>query len=72
MAYFDLPLEDLRRYRSAVSEPADFTAFWTATLDEARALAKPPALTPTPNGLTTVDRHIEFITDVAGRIGLAS
>jgi len=24
------------------------------------------------NGLTTVDQHIEFITDVAGRIGLAS
>ena len=67
MAYFDLPLEDLRRYRSAVSEPADFTAFWAATLDEARAAAKPPELTPTPNGLTTVETLDVTFSGFAGQ-----
>ncbi|MEE1650185.1 acetylxylan esterase [Brachybacterium sp. J144] len=36
MALFDLPLEELRRYRPELSEPADFDAFWAGTLDRAR------------------------------------
>ncbi|MEU5716090.1 acetylxylan esterase [Streptomyces sp. NPDC020403] len=36
MALFDLPLEELRSYRSRSVEPEDFDAFWSATLDEAR------------------------------------
>ncbi|GGX58868.1 acetylxylan esterase [Streptomyces fructofermentans] len=36
MALFDLPLDQLRDYRSASVEPADFDAFWGATLKEAR------------------------------------
>jgi cephalosporin-C deacetylase len=67
MAYFDLPLAELRMYRSATPEPADFTAFWTATLDEARALAKPPELTPTPNGLTTVETLDVTFSGFAGQ-----
>jgi cephalosporin-C deacetylase len=36
MAFFDLPLNELKTYRPERDEPADFDAFWKATLDEAR------------------------------------
>ncbi|MEV8035213.1 acetylxylan esterase [Streptomyces sp. NPDC086182] len=36
MALFDLPLDELRTYRSASTEPADFDSFWAKTLQEAR------------------------------------
>ncbi|MCZ4511104.1 acetylxylan esterase [Streptomyces sp. ActVer] len=36
MALFDLPLDQLRTYRSASVEPEDFDAFWGKTLQEAR------------------------------------
>jgi len=37
MSRFDLPLEELHRFRPMVDEPEDFDAFWRATLAEARA-----------------------------------
>ncbi|MHB1296012.1 MAG: acetylxylan esterase [Anaerolineae bacterium] len=37
MAFFDLPFEELQRYRPERVEPADFDAFWAATLGEARS-----------------------------------
>jgi cephalosporin-C deacetylase len=37
MAFFDLSLDELKTYRPARNEPADFDSFWKATLDEARA-----------------------------------
>ncbi|MBI5295563.1 MAG: acetylxylan esterase [Chloroflexi bacterium] len=37
MAFFDLSLDELKTYRPARNEPADFDAFWKSTLDEARA-----------------------------------
>jgi cephalosporin-C deacetylase len=37
MAFFDLPLEELKTYLPARAEPADFDAFWKTTLAEARA-----------------------------------
>lgn len=37
MARADLPLDELVAYRPDVREPDDFDAFWTRTLDEARA-----------------------------------
>lgn len=37
MAYFDLSLDELKTYRPARTEPADFDSFWKSTLDEARA-----------------------------------
>jgi cephalosporin-C deacetylase len=55
MALFDLPLDELRAYRSSTAEPADFDAFWDETLAEARALAGPPAVTPVDAGLRTVE-----------------
>ena len=36
MAFFDMPLEDLQKYKPTVREPADFDAFWETTLSEAR------------------------------------
>ena len=36
MAFFDLPLDELKTYRPAREEPKDFDAFWKSTLDEAR------------------------------------
>ena len=36
MAFFDLPLDELKTYLPARTEPADFDAFWKSTLDEAR------------------------------------
>ncbi|MFI6422643.1 acetylxylan esterase [Streptomyces sp. NPDC050842] len=37
MSQFDLPIDQLRTYRSASVEPEDFDAFWAKTLDETRA-----------------------------------
>ena len=37
MAFFDLPLNELKTYRPTREEPADFESFWKSTLDEARA-----------------------------------
>ena len=34
--YFDMPLDQLRTYRPERTEPADFDAFWSKTLGEAR------------------------------------
>jgi len=36
MAFFDLPLNELKTYLPTREEPADFDAFWKSTLDEAR------------------------------------
>ncbi|WP_084039337.1 acetylxylan esterase [Demequina sp. NBRC 110053] len=36
MPLFDLPEDQLRAYRPDVREPADFDAFWTSTIDQAR------------------------------------
>jgi cephalosporin-C deacetylase len=37
MAFFDLPLNELKSYRPDREEPLDFDAFWKSTLDDARA-----------------------------------
>jgi cephalosporin-C deacetylase len=37
MAQFDLPIEELRSYVPEESEPADFDAFWSRTLEETRS-----------------------------------
>jgi len=36
MAFFDLPLDQLKTYRPEREEPSDFDAFWKSTLDETR------------------------------------
>ncbi|MBP8048094.1 MAG: acetylxylan esterase, partial [Anaerolineales bacterium] len=32
MAFFDLPLPELKNYRPTREEPADFDSFWQSTL----------------------------------------
>lgn len=44
MPLTDIPLAQLREYRPHIPEPDDFDAFWDATLQEARALARPSVL----------------------------
>lgn len=51
----DLPLDQLTSYRSAQTEPADFTEFWTRTLDESRSVASEPIVDTVDAGLATLD-----------------
>lgn len=46
MAFFDLPLEQLKVYQPPRTEPGDFDAFWQNTLDEARRFDLNPVFTP--------------------------
>ncbi len=46
MSFFDLPLEDLRALRPERDEPADFGAFWSATLAEAAERPVDAVFTP--------------------------
>ena len=55
MATFDLPLDELRRYKPDRTEPPDFDEFWSATLAESRAIAVPPRYEPFASSLRTVD-----------------
>jgi len=45
MPRFDLPLEQLREYRTETAEPPGFDSWWRLRLDQARAQARPPKLT---------------------------
>ena len=54
MALFDLPLDELREYRSAATEPDDFDAFWSKTLKEARRHDLDARFEPVDTGLSTV------------------
>jgi cephalosporin-C deacetylase len=51
----DLPLDELATVRTRSVEPADFDAFWAATLAESRAATRPPTLTPYDAGLPLVE-----------------
>ncbi len=55
MVQFDLPLEDLRAYRPERHEPADFDAFWSRTLTDARASSFPARIEPFEASLAAVD-----------------
>jgi cephalosporin-C deacetylase len=51
MPWFDLPLEQLREYRTSTREPDGLDGWWAERIAEARMLAKPPSLTPYQPGL---------------------
>ncbi len=55
MPLFDLPLEQLRVYRPERQEPADFDAFWAASLAETRAHPLAAQFEPVDFRLKTVD-----------------
>src|SRR6185295_11161300 len=45
MPWFDLPLDQLRDYRTGTAEPPDLDLWWRRRLDEARATVRPAVLT---------------------------
>ncbi|GAA3133840.1 acetylxylan esterase [Streptomyces rameus] len=55
MALFDLPLGELRTYRSESREPEDFDAFWDKTLQQARAHELDARFEPVECGLSTIE-----------------
>jgi cephalosporin-C deacetylase len=55
MPFFDLPLEELRKYTSAASEPEDFDAFWSETLREAREEPPEPRVDRVEGVLRAID-----------------
>jgi cephalosporin-C deacetylase len=54
MAFVDMTLKDLRDYLPARTEPADFDAFWTATLAAAREFDLDARFVPVETRLSTV------------------
>ena len=52
---FDLPLEQLQTYKPERTEPADFEAFWSRTLAEARQFPLDARFEPIETGLTLID-----------------
>lgn len=55
MAFFDMPLEQLRGYRPKVDEPDDFDAFWQQTLVETREHPLNAQFEAVDYGLTLVE-----------------
>jgi cephalosporin-C deacetylase len=55
MAYYDLPLEQLKAYLPDRSEPDDFDAFWQDTLAQTRRHPLEPRFEPSGYGLRTVE-----------------
>ncbi|GMA30521.1 acetylxylan esterase [Litorihabitans aurantiacus] len=55
MAHFDLPQDQLARYRPELDVPDDLDDFWTRTLDEARSFDLDVSLVRVETGLTAVD-----------------
>jgi cephalosporin-C deacetylase len=51
MPWFDMPLAQLRSYRTTTAEPDGLDQWWVRRLDEAEAVARPPVLTPYGNGM---------------------
>lgn len=55
MAFFDLPLDQLRTYTPPRTEPADFDAFWQTTLAETRTRGLNATFVAVDYGLATVE-----------------
>lgn len=64
--HFDLPLEELRTYRSTSPPPDDFDDFWEQTLSEARQRAQDPVVQQRDVGLRTVISYDVTFTGFAG------
>jgi cephalosporin-C deacetylase len=55
MAFFDLSPDQLRSYTPSRDEPADFDAFWGATLDQTRRSPLDPVFASADFGMATVE-----------------
>jgi cephalosporin-C deacetylase len=67
MAYFDLPLEQLKTYLPDRSEPADFDAFWQDTLAQTRSHPLEPRFEPAGYGLRMVEAFDLTFAGYAGQ-----
>ena len=67
VATFDMPLEELRRYKPERMEPPDFDAFWSDTLTASRGLAAPPRFEPFASALRTLDVFDVTFSGFAGQ-----
>lgn len=67
MAFFDLPLDELWRYRPDVTAPDDLHSFWEQTLADARAAAAPAVTTEVETPLRTVTTYDVSFTGFAGQ-----
>jgi len=67
MAVYDLPLEELRRYRPPLTAPDDFDAFWRTTLEDAQARAWEPRFEPFDAGLATIEAFDVTFAGFAGQ-----
>src|SRR5688572_14529512 len=57
MAFFDLPLNELKTYKPAREEPKDFDAFWKSTLEEARAFPLDAKFEKVDHGLVAQETY---------------
>jgi len=55
MPQSDLPIEQLRSYRSHTRAPADLADFWAGTLEESRRIGSPPVVHRLSTGLRLID-----------------
>jgi cephalosporin-C deacetylase len=61
MAFYDLPLRELRTFLPEREEPEDFDVFWSKTLAGSRALAGPPRFTRVDAGYSElITEDVEF------------
>lgn len=66
MPLFDMPLAQLETYTPPRQEPADFDAFWQATLAETRQLPLNARFEPVDFGLRTVESYDVTFSGYAG------
>lgn len=55
MPYYDLPADELVTYSPELTSPPDLETFWSKTLEESRAAARPPEFNRVSTGLSLVD-----------------
>ncbi len=55
MPYNDLPADELVTYSPDLTSPPDLETFWSTTLQESRAAARPPVFNRVSTGLSLVD-----------------
>lgn len=67
MAYFDLSLDELREYRPARREPADFDAFWQETLNATRQFPLEARFEPADYHLRIVETFDVTFNGFAGQ-----
>ena len=67
MAHFDLPLDELQRYRTTTPPPGGLGPFWDETLDEARAAGTPATAIPADTPLRLVRTYDVMFTGFAGQ-----